>query len=203
LAGIVATAFLLPRPTEIFPSRAAFAEFPMRLGGWRGHRDSLDGIYLAQLKLDDYLLADFTDSSGRAASLYMAYYDSQRKGEAVHSPRSCLPGGGWQMREFGTRTLPGVSLNGRPLEVNRAVVEMGNARELVYYWFQQRGRSQTSEFAVKWDLFVDALTRHRTDGALVRLITALPPGVSEEAGDERLTALAAGVAPGLTRFVPN
>jgi EpsI family protein len=121
----------------------------------------------------------------------------------VHSPRSCLPGGGWQLRGFAQRTLPNVRVNGQPIPVNRSVVELGEQRELVYYWFQQRGRAMTNEFEVKWALFSDALTRHRTDGALIRLITPLPPGADEAAADRRLTGIAAQIAPTLPRYVPN
>jgi EpsI family protein len=153
--------------------------------------------------LDDYVLADYVNGDGDVVNFYVAYYDSQRKGEAVHSPRSCLPGGGWQMRDFGLRELKSVSINGKPLHVNRTLIELGNQRQLVYYWFQQRGRVIDSEFAVKWYLFWDALTRHRTDGALVRLITPLAAASSEAEADRRLTDLASRVAPDLTRFVPN
>ena len=203
LLAFVVVAFVLPRPAEIIPSRTSFSEFPFRLAGWEGRRSSLEGVYLDALKLDDYLLADYSDASGRTINLYMAYYDSQRKGEAVHSPRSCLPGGGWQLREFGQRTLPGVRINGRALRVNRTLIDLGDARQLVYYWFQQRGRIVTNEFAVKWYLFWDALTRHRTDGALVRIIIALPPGGNTEAADRALTQFASQIAPLLSRFIPN
>ena len=106
-------------------------------------------------------------------NLYIAYYNSQRKGEAVHSPRACLPGGGWQLSDFDQRTPGRHQIDGRPLRVNRTLIALGGQRQLVYYWFQQRGRVITNEFVVKWYLFWDAITRHRTDGALVRLITAV------------------------------
>lgn len=202
LLAFVAATFLLRRPVEVIPARASFVDFPMQLGAWQGRRDSLEGVYVDALKLDDYLLADFAGSSNGAVNLYIAYYSSQRKGEAVHSPRTCLPGGGWQIREFGQRTLP-TSVGARQLEVNRAVMAQGSERELVYYWFQQRGRIVTNEYAVKWYLFRDALTLHRTDGAMVRLITMLPPASSEEEADRRLTSLAAEVEARLPRFVPN
>jgi exosortase D (VPLPA-CTERM-specific) len=192
-----------PRPAEVFPKRANFADYPMELGHWSGRRESMDGVYLDALKLNDYLLADYSDRGGPAVNLYMAYYDSQRKGEAVHSPRSCLPGGGWQLGEFGQRTLSDVKVNGRALQVNRTVIELGDQRQLVYYWFQQRGRTIDNELVVKWYLFWDALTRHRTDGALVRLIAPLPPGSDVADADRRLTDLAAQLAPTLTSYVPN
>jgi EpsI family protein len=163
----------------------------------------MEGVYIDALKLDDYLLADFEDGHGAPVNLYMAYYNSQRKGEAVHSPRSCLPGGGWQFRTFGQRTLDGVKVGGEPLRVNRALIELGSQHQLVYYWFQQRGRVITNEFAVKWYLLQDSILRHRTDGALVRLIVVVPPATDEADADRRLTDLAGRIAPSLTQFVPD
>lgn len=203
LLVFLAVALFIPRPVELHPARSIFNDFPLHFDGWSGNRGSLDGIYIDTLKFDDYLLADYVDDIGSPVNLYMSYYKSQRKGEAVHSPRSCLPGGGWQLRQFDQYTLPNVKINGRPLRVNRTLIELGNQRQLVYYWFQQRGRVIDNEFAVKWYLFWDALTRHRTDGALVRLIVALPRVSSEAAADKRLTDLAGRIAPILTRYVPD
>jgi exosortase D (VPLPA-CTERM-specific) len=203
LFGFVAVTALMPRAAEVFPARSAFVEFPMHLGEWNGHRESLEAVYSDTLQLDDYLLADYADGAGNVVNVYISYYNSQRKGEAVHSPRSCLPGGGWQMHDFGQRTLDGIKINGQPLRVNRAVIQLGDQRQLVYYWFQQRGRIITNEFAVKWFLFWDALTQHRTDGAMVRLIQPLPVRTSETQADQHLVDLASKMAPDISRFVPN
>jgi exosortase D (VPLPA-CTERM-specific) len=203
LVVFFAVDFTMPRSTEIYPARSAFSQFPLQLGPWHGHEEALEQVYLDELKLDDYELADYSTGSGPAVNFYVSYYNSQRKGEAVHSPRSCLPGGGWQMRDFDQRRLPQVTVGGKPLQVNRTLIELGDQRQLVYYWFQQRGRVITNEFVVKWYLFWDALTRHRTDGAMVRLITPLPVSMTEAEADRRLTDFAARIAPELPRFVPN
>jgi exosortase D (VPLPA-CTERM-specific) len=203
LVVFAALSWLSPRPAEITPSRSSFIDFPMQLGRWTGRRATMESIYLEVLKLDDYLLADYADGSGPTVNLYMAYYNSQRKGEAVHSPRACLPGGGWQLSDFNQRTLTEVTIDSRPLRVNRTLITLGDRRQLVYYWFEQRGRVITNEFVVKWYLFWDALTRHRTDGALVRLITVVPPGGSEADADRRLVDMAKSVAPVLTRYIPD
>jgi len=203
LVSFVIIAVMLPRPAEIIPKRAQFVDFPMHQDGWIGRTAALEGVYQDKLKLDDYLLADYANARGRQINLYIAYYDSQRKGEAVHSPRSCLPGGGWQLREFSQRELPQVRTDGQTLRVNRTLIELGNRRQLVYYWFQQRGRIITDEFAVKWYLFWDALTRHRTDGALVRIITNLPSGTDEASADRELTEFASLIAPQIPPYVPN
>jgi exosortase D (VPLPA-CTERM-specific) len=202
LLAFVVTTLALPRPAEITPARETFAAYPMQFGAWHGHRETLEPIYADALKLDDYVMADFVDDGGAVVNLYIPYYASQRKGEAVHSPRSCLPGGGWQIRSFDQRTLTGVG-GGGTVRVNRALIELGDQRQLVYYWFAQRGRIVTNEFAVKWYLFWDALTRHRTDGALVRLITPLSKTASEAAADRRMADFAARIVPDLPRYVPN
>jgi len=203
VAVFIVVSYLVPRPAEIRPARASFVSFPMSLGEWHGRRNGLEGVYVEQLKFDDYLLADYTDSKGDVTNFYVAYYGSQRKGEAVHSPRSCLPGGGWNLEDFRRYPVRGVTVNGQPLTVNRYVIGQGQQRALVYYWFQQRGRVIDSEFEVKWYLFWDALTRHRTDGALVRLIADLPPGRSETDVDVALSAFAAQAVPHLEHFVPD
>lgn len=203
LLMFAAVTVLIPRPAEQYPVRSSFIDFPSTIGPWTGRRDTLEGIYLDALKLDDYLLSNYDDGSNWPVNLYMAYYNSQRKGEAIHSPRSCLPGGGWQLREFSTREIPGVKIGTSPLRVNRTVIELGNQRQLVYYWFQQRGRMITNEFAVKWYLFWDALTLHRTDGALVRLIINLPPTADIAGADRRLAELAGRLAPATTPFIPD
>lgn len=182
---------------EMVPQRAEFAVFPTKLDGWRGRNDTLEGIVLDALKLDDYLLANYVNESGQAVNFYVAYYGSQRSGAAAHSPRSCLPGGGWRIESHTQITLD------EGQRSNRFIIRMGEHRQLVYYWFKQRDRIITNEFAVKWYLLVDALMRNRTDGALVRLTTALLPGEDAEAGDARLRNFAAIAIPKLTNYVPD
>jgi len=89
------------------------------------------------------------------------------------------------------------------LRVNRAVIQQGVSRQLVYYWFQQRGRDLTNEYLVKWYLFADALARNRTDGALVRLITPLAENEDLAAADARLAQFSAVALPRLASYVPN
>jgi exosortase D (VPLPA-CTERM-specific) len=195
-----ALAFTLPERIELRPARSAFMDFPLTLGGWQGRRAPLDPVYLDALRLDDYLLADYQRADDPPVNVWIAYYDSQRKGQSTHSPKTCLPGGGWEFTSFGTHQLDTAAAN---LTVNRAVIAHGADRQLMYYWFQQRGRVVTDEYAVKWYIFWDALTRNRSDGALVRLMAPLPPDGSEAAADHDLTQFAAMLAGDLGRFVPN
>ncbi len=194
---------VIPDRDELIPERVDFIFFPRDIGEWRGRNDRLEQRFIDTLKLNDYLLVDYRNASGDSVNLYIAYYASQRKGASVHSPKTCLPGGGWQIKEFSQREVPGADVAGEPLRVNRSLIQIGDERLLVYYWFQQRGRVMTNEYAVKWFLLWDALTRNRTDGALVRLTT--PLDVEEEAAekDEVLADFASLIERQLGRFIPE
>lgn len=196
-------AALLPGRVEAVPLRADFTRFPMQLGGWQGRRDRIEDKYLDTLALDDYLLADYGDGEPAGVNFYVAYYSSQRDGHSAHSPASCLPGGGWRMSDLGQHQVSGVRVGANPLRVNRALIELGGQRQLVYYWFKQRSRNVTNEYLVKAFLLWDSLFRNRSDGAMVRLITPLAKGEAAEAGDSRLAEFATHVAPLLGQYVPD
>lgn len=206
LATLVAATLLavaLPARTEVFPPRKEFVDFQLDIDEWKGRREAMDAIYLDALKLDDYIIADFVGGNDGEINFYAAYYASQRKGESTHSPRSCMPGDGWKIADLREQGVRGATIAGRPLVVNRAVIRKGEHQQLVYYWFQQRGRNITNEYLVKWYLFYDALTKNRTDGALVRLTTPIRLGESPEKGDERLAKFVASMAPRLEEYIPR
>ena len=190
----------MPERVEVKPTRAAFAEFPLRLADWTGQRAPLEAVYLDQLKLDDYLLANFQGDGPLPVNVWIAYYNSQRNGQAAHSPRSCLPGGGWEFSSLDQRDIPVTSGSVR---VNRAVIVHGSERQLMYYWFQQRGRVITNEYLVKWYIFKDAVTRNRTDGALIRLIAPIPLGATAEQADRTLSRFTSDLARTLPNYVPD
>ena len=163
----------------------------------------LEQIYLDALKLDDYVIADFARDGRDPVNFFVAWYDTQTAGRTTHSPRACLPAGGWRIVDLKQVEVPGALVNGLPLRANRVEIALGTHRQLVYYWFQQRGRVITNEYVAKWFLFWDSLIQRRTDGALVRLITPLKVGATEQEGDARLAEFAAQAAPQLDRFIPN
>jgi len=194
---------LMPDRIEIRPERKSFTEFSMTLPGWQGSGDQLESVILDELKLSDYLLADYVSDSGNRVNLYVAYYASQRQGESAHSPRTCLPGGGWKIKSLAEKAVEGVTVAGIPLYVNRALIQKGEYRQLVYYWFQQRGRIINNEYLVKWFIFWDSLMQKRSDGALVRLVYLMPPGSDEVDADRVLAAFIAEAAVLLDDYIPR
>ena len=193
----------LPHRTEAHLVRKDFSEFPMTLGEWHGKQQRLEQIYVEALNFDDYLMADFVVNERSLVNLYVGYYATQRADKVPHSPRACIPGGGWEISSLTQRDIKGVTVGGEPLRVNRLVIARGDNKQLVYYWFQQRGRVITNEYLVKWYLFWDALKKNRTDGALVRFVTPVEPGHDIVEADERLVSFAKLVAPQLATYIPE
>lgn len=197
---------LAPAREQVAPSRASFAQFPLELpGGWAGYQDRLQPDVLAILALDDYFLANFVRPGGAPpVNFYSAFYSSQSGGESSHSPRTCIPGAGWSILSLETVEVPvSTGSSTTRLPVNRAVIAKGEQRQLVYYWFQQRGRTLTDEYEVKWWILSDGITRNRSDGALLRLVTPIDPAEGEAAAERRLRDFLAEVEPRITAFVPD
>lgn len=184
------------------PQRKAFTDFPMKIGQWKGVPSKLQQIYLNQLKLSDYIVADYAKPGDGVVNFYIAYYASQAAGDSAHSPRSCIPGNGWVVNSLTQRRVA-VGGGRRPVWVNRSVITKGNTKDVVYYWFQEQGRDVTNEYMMKWWIFWDALTRHRTDGALIRLVATVEPGQNVAQVDARLVAFLRAVYGHLPAYVPN
>jgi exosortase D (VPLPA-CTERM-specific) len=203
LVALVATSVYAHDKQNIIPKRRVFAEFPLGFSGWRGTTGKLEENILASLKTEDYIISDFRNDSGELVNFYVAYYADQAAGSAAHSPRACIPGGGWLIKELTVRPVQGVVFEGKPLMVNRLLIRKEDYTQVVYYWFQQRGRDITNEWLVKWYLFWDAMTRNRTDGALVRLTAMVAPGEDLAEIDRRLAGFANAVFPYLSDYIPD
>ena len=187
---------------EVVPERLRFISFPVNLGPWQGHPSLLEPDVENALHLEDYILSDYSKAKKDLVNFYVAYYASQRKSGAPHSPFVCIPGGGWTITKFERTSYHNKSL-GLTLPLNRVVIARDNNKQLVYYWFVQRGRNVANEYWAKWYLFVDAIIANRTDGALVRLVTPIYPDEPERAADERLQSFIEELEPRLKAYLPG
>ena len=170
VSALVGQQFLESREeTEL--ARKELTQFPLYHQQWIGREGSIEDNVLDVLKLTDYLMADYRiKSSPIPVNFYVAYYQSQRQGAGIHSPRTCIPGGGWEFDGLDQVIIPDVEhMSGGPLEVNRVIIRKDKSAQIVYYWFEQRGRNITDEYEAKWYVFYDAMMDNRTDGALVRV----------------------------------
>ncbi len=173
--------------------------------------DTVEGVpgIDAQVSAGEAVVAGFTDYALRVyqspdsaipaplASIYLGYYDHQTRGHTIHSPKNCLPGAGWEVLSAGTEPL---AVAGDTVSVNRYVLKNGEARDLVLYWYQGRGRVAHDEYLVKWDLLRDAILKRRTDEALVRIV--VPITGSEDEALQLAKRIAVRIEPAVYRALP-
>jgi exosortase D (VPLPA-CTERM-specific) len=183
--------------------RDPLALFPRNLGDWNATTSRLEPEVAAVLGADDYINARFdTLSEATSVSLFVGYYEKQTEGEGIHSPEVCLPTGGWEI--FTLEEVP-VDMSGTAYGVfnaNRAVIQKGLSKQLVYYWFEGRGKRISNDFSAKLSVLADSLTLGRTDGALIRYVTPIAPGEDEVDAEARLLRFMELSLEQLPRFVP-
>lgn len=196
---------VLPSRTAPPIARETLAAFPMAMGGWTGEPGpKLDPTIEQVLGADDYLMADYVSPGEKVpVNLFIAFYNSTTDGTGIHSPQVCIPGGGWEVA--GWQQVKVLTPEGTvaPFTVIRAIIRRGQSKQLVYYWFEMRGRRFASEYEAKFYTVWDSLLRFRADGALVRFVTPVGPGEEEAAADKRLTAFLASVITVIPAYVPE
>ncbi|MBF0359337.1 MAG: VPLPA-CTERM-specific exosortase XrtD [Magnetococcales bacterium] len=186
--------------TQVY--RRPFSEFPTKLEEWTGNASAMDKSELEFLKPDDYMIVNFSVAKGSPINLYAAYYLEQRITKSIHSPSICLPTNGWIMRETSRIEIPDV-IQGGSLSVNRAVVQKNSETRLVYYWFQQAGRSIANPTLAKWFMFSDSVMRGRSDGALVRLMIPVQRKDRVEVIEHQLQQFVQLIYPYLEKHIPD
>ena len=183
------------------PERARLEQFPMEIAQWRGTQQFLSQEIMKELWADDYVSALYHNpGSGNRIQLLIPFYAYQGTRHTAHAPQSCLLGGGFDLLKSEDRQVS--TANGQPLSVRTLLLKQGNTRVLSAYFFFQRGRVITSPWENKFYLMVDALTRQRTDGALVRAELHMTPGQSEEEAFQMLSGFLKEIWGILPTYVP-
>jgi exosortase D (VPLPA-CTERM-specific) len=183
------------------PIKRSFAEFPLTVGEWTGTSQVMEQMFITELDLSDYTMIDYKNGEGKHVDFYVAYYESQRKGESIHSPETCLPGSGWIFRQAGGVQVPVAGKSGS-IKVNRAIMEKSGVQQLSYFWFPARGRILTNAWEMKLYTFWDSLTKQRTDGALVRIITPVYGNEGVKDAEARIQEFTKEIVPVLDGFLP-
>jgi EpsI family protein len=172
-------------PAEKVPVNRPLIQIPKEINGWRmyGGEGVMEPEIMNLLKADDTLSRTYVEpQSGKFASLFIAFFRSQRAGVAPHSPKVCLPGSGWVPTN--SATLP-IDIPGRAeaINVNRYIVSKGQNRSLVIYWYQTPYRIIAGELTAKLYTIVDGFRHHRSDTSLVRVIVPIEENQEESVAE--------------------
>jgi exosortase D (VPLPA-CTERM-specific) len=190
--------------TAPLPLREPLAAFPAELDGRTGERGTMDPEIRKLVAAQDYAMLDYRKPGRNPISFYVAYYEHQKKaGGFAHSPRFCMPGAGWFVEGNRERRISSESGAGGRLSFNEMAIEKNGEKQLVYFWYQGRGRNLTSEYAAKFYMVWDGLWRRRTDGALVRLMSPLEPGQRMDRVRQAMDAFALAAFRALEAHLPQ
>lgn len=177
-----------------------FETFPAKVNGWKGKKAYFESNVYDVLGVDDSILMNYTSSNNSFIQLYVGYYASQKEGDLIHSPKNCMPGSGWNIVESGLEKVKLADRN-KEIKVIKLKLRKGNQHQIVLYWFQSRGRIISSEYMQKIWLVIDSITRRRTDGSFVRIIS--PVINSEEKTLETMKAFSSDIYPYLEEYIPS
>jgi EpsI family protein len=203
-ALLASTALLLyaRNRTEILAPRQPLSSFPSTMGDWISTDIPISQEVRDVLGPGDFLLREYQEpTTGSEVNLFIAYFPSQRSGDAIHSPKNCLPGAGWVpvRSDRITIAVPGHP----PFLANRYLIAKGENRQLVLYWYLAHDRAVASEYVAKFYLVADSIRERRSDGSLIRVTTGLANNESLESAQQRLMAMAGDVIPVVSSYVPR
>lgn len=187
--------------SERTPLAAPLSGFPNTLGGWHKVRvGTIEKEQLDVLKADDVMSRVYENQALRAQTgLFIAYFQTQRTGQAPHSPKNCLPGAGWQPEE---NDIVAVPVGSQTIRINHYVVSKGDDTSIVYYWYQSQGRAIAGEFAAKFYLIEDSIRKHRSDTALVRITISSNKGIEKQAATAGVNFVQS-VYPAVKAYLPQ
>lgn len=185
------------------PRAVSLDSLPNTVASWTGGEAPFAPDVIAALGVDAYVHRIYSAPADPPVSLYVGYYESQRTGDTIHSPQNCLPGAGWLpvTTERVDLDVPG---RAAPVTINRVLIQKGLERQIVLYWYQSRGRVVASDYWSKIYLVYDAARHHRSDAAMVRVITPITGADrSERDADARAEAFVRAMFPDLDRLLPS
>ncbi|HEV2488869.1 MAG TPA: EpsI family protein [Candidatus Acidoferrales bacterium] len=186
---------------ETIVAHQPLRNLPYSVSGWIGQEQPLEERIVQAVSVTDYTNRIYVNPADMPVWLYVGYYASQRTGDTIHSPKNCLPGAGWEPVRQDYATI--ILADGRKIVVNDYVIQQGLNKDLVFYWYQGRGRVIANEYWGKFWMISDAITRNRTDGALVRLYTPIAANDGLQDAQARLVKFTQILFPYLNEVIPN
>jgi EpsI family protein len=180
---------------------AEFDRIPIEHSGWQGEEHTFSEATYEILKATSSTVRSYTHPhiGDLKPTLFIAYFEDQKYGSQIHSPRHCLPGGGWGILSHIEENL---TIDDHEFGINRLIIGDRKHKQLMYYWFETRSGTITNEFMLKFDLFKNALFMRPTDAAFIRVTVYLPPGKTEQEGEQILKNFLSDYLPQIENSLP-
>ncbi len=198
LGGIVANYLRFAEPMP--DSQPSYSLIPMEKNGYFATEHRFDESSYDILQADTTTLRLYNNPDDHPIWLFIGYFESQKYGSQIHSPRHCLPGSGWKIRKHEPYVLK--LADGSSREINRLIITERDRKEIMLYWFETRGGSIRSEFGLKWDLMMNSLALRPSDAAFIRVNLPLLPDDNVEDATNVAVAYLQEFLPDIERALP-
>lgn len=188
------------------PTRLDFSVFPKRVGEWRQYGDEQRFSPKVEkiLAADDYINLQYGRAPGKPTlDFFSAWYRDLAEDGVVHTPEICLPGAGWEIAKVERVDLSGQLGLDEPYEVNRVIIQKGEERRLVYYWFTHMGVAIPRNTRAKFNVLTGGVMAGRYDGAIIRIIGRIEKGQPESTAEAEMNDLLRELLPEIPRFIPS
>ncbi len=184
------------RPVSIVKPLEAF---PIQIDGWSGTTQKFSQNVYDILGVDDSVLVDYKNGKKDKVSMYVGYYESQKQGEIIHSPKNCMLGSGWQPIEISEIKI---SLDTGEIPVMKMIVGKHSQKRVVLYWYQSGNRAVANEYFQRLYFIHDSIRYNRTNAAFIRFISPVS-GDDYEGSLQLLTNFIKKIMPLLNEFLPK
>lgn len=175
-------------------------EIPLSIGGFQGEIVTFNHKTLKNAGVDSYIMRSYHHDN-TIIGVYVGYYNSQKVGHTIHSPLHCYPGSGWEPVFEEKKSIPIPIASTGEIPVKKLIIQKGYEKQLVYYWYQSRGRHINDEYWAKVFLIRDTIIKKRNDGSLVRISSRIVD--SEETTEEELQVFINKFYPYLEECIPQ
>jgi EpsI family protein len=161
---------------ETVPLKKPFTTFPLHWKGWIGEFYNLDDKTLDMLKMSEYV--NITYKKGPySMALYIGYYNSQRGGAQIHSPKLCLPASGWYKisENIKIKHIDGLG----KINFVEGIYQKDNRKEVFFYWYKMKNVYITNEYKLRFYRFLNSIRYGRNDAAFIRISAPITYNVRE------------------------
>ena len=148
-----------------------FSLIPMETASLYASEHRFDEYAYQVLQADTTTLRMYQEPTGDFYWLFIAYFSSQKYGSQIHSPKHCLPGGGYRIMSMEPYQIE--LDDGHTIMINRLVIADQRRSELMFYWYETRSGVISNEFGLKFDLMKNSIMLLPTDAAICRVTFAM------------------------------
>ncbi|NMC45057.1 MAG: EpsI family protein [candidate division Zixibacteria bacterium] len=177
-----------------------FGRIPFEIGGFIGGEQRFDDYAYDILKADTTTLRSYRTIEGSSFWLFVAYFSSQKYGAQIHSPKHCLPGGGYRIISIEPYAIS--LADGKTLAVNRLLIAGPTRQELMVYWYETRSGVISGEYGLKFDLMKNSVLLLPTDAAICRVTMPLALSADLKAASQRMTDFVRLLYPDIQKALP-